>query len=296
MMRPFKPLQPGDTIGVCAPSGSFDPLVFLKGIQTIKQMGFQVHVPEQIDKKKRYLAGDDLHRAGILNAMFNSSDISAVICARGGYGAMRILEQIEWETIRENPKPFIGFSDATALLVTMINRTGIPVIHGPSVVTLGSASEKTCDSLYQNLVGKPSYYKSLNGRTLIKGRASGILMGGNLSTLCHLTGTPFQPVFRDAVVFLEDIAEPPYKIDRMLTQMKMAGAFNHVQGVVLGSFFDCGNVDMIYDIVTEIFQDYDIPVFSGLESGHEDLNLSFHMGSPVILDADHHEILWEGGK
>ena len=292
-MIPFNPLSIGDTIGICAPSGSFDLLEFEKGVRILRQMGFNVFVSEHIGKTKRYLAGEDAHRAGLLNELFALKEIKAIIGARGGYGAIRILEQIKWERVRENPKPFIGFSDATALLITFITRSNIQVIHGPSVITLGRASEKTILSLYHNLTQAPSTLPATNGRTIVSGKGRGILMGGNLATLCHLIGTSFQPVFQDAILFLEDIAEPPYKIDRMLTQMKMAGLFNPVKGVILGTFVDCGNMDMIHDIVAEIFAPFCIPVCSGIESGHDALNLSFRMGAMVTLDADQQEIVWE---
>ncbi|OGR33341.1 MAG: hypothetical protein A3J80_11770, partial [Desulfobacula sp. RIFOXYB2_FULL_45_6] len=228
-------LKPGDTIGVCAPSGRFDTETFNSGINVLKTLGFQVELPETIFQKKRYLAGDDVSRAETLNRLFSDPGINAVICARGGFGALRMLNYMNWEMIRKNPKPFIGYSDITAILMSIINETGMPVIHGPNVVSLATADEKTLDSFANSLSGLKETIEMPSARIIREGVGTGILKGGNLATLSHLLGTRFQPDFSGAVLFFEDTGEPAYKIDRMLTQMKMAGVFNKIRGVITGS-------------------------------------------------------------
>ena len=141
-------LKEGDTIGVCAPSGSFDISVFQKGLDIIRNMGMEVFVPDGIYMKKRYLAGDDINRAKIINNLFKDKTVKAILCARGGFGAMRVLPFLDYEMIRSNPKIFVGFSDVTAILVTLIHRCLFQVFHGPVVTSLASASEETLDSFF----------------------------------------------------------------------------------------------------------------------------------------------------
>lgn len=285
-------LQPDDIIGICAPSGSFDDDLFSKGARVIQELGFRVRIPDGISARKRYLAGEDRHRADLLNRLFADTEVRGIVCARGGFGAMRILDYLDWQVIRDNPKPVVGFSDATALLMALLNRGGFPVVHGPSVVSLAGCDRKTVVSFQTVLVEGVRRIRAGQGITLAPGQARGVLMGGNLATLNHLTGTPYQPDFRDAVLFLEDISEPAYKIDRMLVQMKSAGLFAPVKGVVLGSFTGCDPLEMIYEIVTEIFEVYRIPVFAGIEAGHGNINLSLPMGGPVGMDASEHTLVW----
>ena len=141
MKRPT-PLSPGNSLGVCAPSARFDTEKLNLGIQVLKNLGFKVKVPVEIFKKKRYLAGDDMVRANVINSLFLDPEIDGIICARGGYGAIRILDHLNWDIIKQNPKPFIGFSDNTAILLAIIEKTGNGVIHGPNVVSFAQAQKK----------------------------------------------------------------------------------------------------------------------------------------------------------
>ncbi len=289
----FRPLFPNDTIGVCAPSGSFDKDLFDMGIGRLEQMGFRVHVPEQISMSKGYLAGEDRHRAQILNKLFASADIDAVVCARGGYGAMRVLPFVDWEAVRHNPKMFIGFSDITALMLPMIQQAKLPVVHGPTVTTLGKAGRQELEVFYKTMTCMPGIVTVQRGKTVAKGQSRGILKGGNIATISHLLGTPFQPDFADSIVFLEDVGEPAYKIDRMLTQMKLAGLFRQVKGVVIGSLTRCGPEDILHDIIHDVFAEFQVPVLAGMDAGHGDSNTAFVMGTRVVLDADGHTLSWE---
>jgi muramoyltetrapeptide carboxypeptidase len=291
MIKTFYPLKKGDTIGVAAPSARFDDKKLQMGIECLKALGFKVRVPRAIYGKERYLAGDDASRAGVVNELFSDPGIKGIIAARGGFGAMRMLSYLEWEMIRENPKLVIGFSDATALLTTLIQQTQFAAIHGPNLVSLADADSRTIASFYQTVTGIPEDIMISRGQCLKPGQVEGKLMGGNMATLTHLIGTPFQPDFKGAVLFLEDVGEPAYKIDRMLSQMKMAGLFLGVQGVITGSFENCENQAYIPNILSEIFDR--IPLLMGLPAGHGDLNLSLTMGVNVLLDTANALLKWQ---
>ncbi|MCP4021627.1 MAG: LD-carboxypeptidase [Desulfobacteraceae bacterium] len=292
-MRTHYNLKPGDSIGICAPSGSFDAKKFEKGVQALKDMGFDVIIPSGIYEKKRYLAGDDRLRADIVNTLFANQAVKAIICARGGYGSMRILDLLDFHLIQNNPKPIVGFSDNTALLIALINRVDLKVIHGPNVVSLSDAQQATIESLLKALTLSRENTILEDGHVIKAGRCTGVLSGGNIATIVHLIGTRFQPDFKNAVLFLEDIGEPAYKIDRMLTQMKMAGMFDRLTGVVTGSFENCDNEKFIYEIIEEVFNDFNIPVLSGLDAGHGAINLSLPMGVEVEMDATKSMITWK---
>jgi len=334
------PLKPGDTIGVCAPSGVFDHKLFIRGITALESMGFNIHIPYEIYAKKRYMAGDERVRARVINALFQNREVDGIICARGGFGALRTLDYIDYDLIKENPKIFVGFSDITALLVAISERSLIQVLHGPVVTTLANAHLKTLEALYKELTSPYTFYDiSINDlpsimhygsdivlshgaeKILRGGRASGRLTGGNLATLCHLIGTRFQPDLNGTILFLEDVGEPPYKIDRMLTHMRLAGVLDGVKGVILGSFEGC-NIkkcnekhraesvgetldsykrmdalrlyeaqEMIEEIVLEIFDDPQQPVVSGLDAGHGKINISLRFSAMVEINVDEKRII-----
>lgn len=291
MKRPA-PLTPGNVLGVCAPSARFDTDKFNLGIQVLEKLGFKIKVPKEIFKKKRYLAGDDILRADVINNLFSDPDIDGIICARGGFGAIRILDHLNWNIIKQNPKPFIGFSDNTAILLAIIGATGNSVIHGPDVVSLARARKETIDAFYKILMGSFNQIDITNGLIIKSGECSGVLKGGNMATISHLLGTKFQPDFKDCVLFLEDIGEPAYKIDRMLTQMKMAGLFAEIRGVITGSFENCDNDEYIKEILSETFEEYNVPILSGLDAGHGEVNLSLCMGTRIKMNTESARIHW----
>ena len=284
-------LNPGGTIGIVAPAGPFDQETFEHGLKKLKGLGFDVHLPPGLLNAKGYLAGSDQHRARFINRLFADMDIDAIICARGGYGAIRLLHLLDYQAIAENPKVFVGFSDISVLLNVFVDRCGLVTFHGPVVTSLAESSADTARYLAQaissdtKLVIKPS-----SGLTLKPGSCSGIVCGGNLATLCHLVGTPYAANFTDKILFLEDQAEPPYKIDRMLSQMKLAGCFDNLAGLALGSFKNCGSIDTVYSIVTETFHDRSFPILGGLEVGHGKKNLTLPFGIEATLDADAHSV------
>ena len=287
-------LSPGDIIGIAAPAGPFEIEKFERGLTAIKDMGFEVLVPDNLQQPERYLAGSDTWRASVLNDLFKAPDVKGIICARGGYGSIRILERMDFDLFRHHPKIFLGFSDISALISSITTQSCLTAFHGPNVTTLGMASPQTKTSFYEAVTSDQALdIRSQKTRVISPGIGTGIVSGGNLATLCHLVGTPYSPTYRGCLFVMEDIEEAPYKIDRMLFQMKMAGCFLGLSGVAIGSFQDCGRYEGICDIVKNIFADIQIPILGGFEIGHGDDNVTIPMGIRATLDTDQGALLYQ---
>ena len=286
-------LKPGDTIGIVAPAGPFDPEKFIKGKSVLESMGFQTFFDDDIFQKHGFLAGTDIHRADQVNRLFAEPTVQAIFCARGGYGSMRILSLLDFETIQTHPKIFLGFSDISALLSVLYDRCGLVTFHGPVVTTLANATEKTLTALQTALTSPAALEITPENGTVIKqGVCSGLMAGGNLTTLCHLVGTSYAPNLKGKILLLEDVGEMPYRIDRMLTQMKLTGCFNEIAGLILGAFKECGHLNEIIDIFNNIFEDADIPILTGFDMGHGEHNLTIPMGLGATLDTDKKRLLF----
>jgi muramoyltetrapeptide carboxypeptidase len=271
-------LRPGDTIGIAAPASPFDRKAFEQGVGVLESLGFRVRIPEGIFRREGYHAGSDSERAALLMDLFDDDTIQAVFCARGGFGVLKILPLLDFAAIRRHPKVLVGFSDITTLLVAVHQACNMVAFHGPLVTSLAQGSDSTTTALtnavssLQPLVLIPSKPVVLN-----PGKASGIVMGGNLTTLVHLVGTPFEPRFDGRLLFLEDRGEAPYRIDRMLT---------HLSGIILGSFEDCGADDDVCQIVKTMFQDRGIPILAGFDMGHGTENITLPMGLEAELNTE----------
>ncbi len=294
-----KALRPGDTIGIVAPAGPFDKGKFFQGIKVLEEMGFNVFIPDDLlendedVENENYLAGTDTQRSNLVNRLFADRKIKAIFCARGGFGSVRILSLLDYELIKKNPKIVMGFSDISALLSVLYSKCGLVTFHGPVVTTLATCDQDTKEGVVAAITsGKKLKIKPSQGIIIKPGSAVGVVSGGNLATLCHLTGTPFEPSFNGHIVVLEDICEPHYKIDRMLIQMKLAGCFKGIAGLVLGSFEDCGGFDGILRIVERIFREDDIPILGGFAIGHGNRNVTIPMGIKATLDTDCHMLLY----
>lgn len=290
---PLKPrrLKPGATIGVVAPASPFKREALEQGVAVLHASGYRTRLADGLFEKNGYLAGHDRHRADQLHAMFLDQRVDAIMCARGGFGSMRILALLDYALIRSHPKPFVGFSDITALHHTIFTHTGMVTFHGPMVCTLGRADAQTRASWQAVLSGsRPAGPLTGNHRALKPGKAKGVLVGGNLATLCHLIGTPFARNYENCILFLEETGEAPYRIDRMLVQMKLAGCFEKLAGLVLGSFKDCGIGAQIDTLVRQLFEYSDIPILAGVAAGHQNHNLTLPLGIMAALDADKGEL------
>jgi len=290
-----KCLQPGDTIGIIAPSSPFDRKAFDRGVEILGSLGFSVTVPPGLFQESGYLAGSDDHRASLVSRLFADGEIDAIFCARGGFGAMRILDRLDYDSIRRHPKILVGYSDVTALLSAIHERCGLVTFHGPVVSSLGVASRETLDGL-RDAVTHPGNLRIVpdQGETLKPGAATGPVAGGNLTTLCHLIGTPFQPSYRGRLLLLEDRGETGYRIDRMLTQMKLAGCFDGLAGLLLGTFEDCGPAESIYAVVRDTFENDPVPILAGFSIGHGRHNQTVPIGMPATLDADDRSLVYAG--
>ena len=280
-------LVPGDTLGIVAPASPFARSAFDAGVKALESMGFGLVVPEDIYRANGYLAGADRLRAELIHRMFADSAIDGIICARGGYGAMRILPLLDAALIKKHPKVFVGFSDITVLLAFFVEHCAMAAFHGPTVTTLGSADTETRKRFYRVLTDRAIITIEAGQAQVIRpGQAIGPFYCGNLTLFSHLVGTPWAPDFDDAVLLIEDQGEAPYRIDRMLTQLRLAGCFDGIAGLALGNFNECGPAEQIHRIVADILGDLNIPILSGFAAGHWGVNQTLPVGVPVQLDTD----------
>lgn len=280
-------LKPGDTIGIAAPASPFDRTAFEAGVRCLESMGFRLAIPDDLFAREGYLAGEDLRRAQQLMALFANPAIDGIICARGGYGAMRILDLLDAAAIARHPKPFVGFSDITALLGYLVVRCRMAAFHGPTVTTLGYCDPASQDRLLAALTTPaPSTLVAEPATVIVSGKARGPFFCGNLSLFSHLTGTPFQPDFSGAILLIEDRGEAPYRIDRMLTQMRLAGCFDRLAGLALGTFTDGAADGAVQRIVADRLGSLEIPILAGFPVGHGTANHTVPVGPVATLDTD----------
>ncbi len=282
-------LKKGDKIGIIAPAGPIKEDELKEGIRILKDHGFQIELSRSLFKSSNlgYIAGSIKERVDDLHEMFERKDIKAILCARGGYGSMQLLEYIDYELIKKNPKMFIGYSDITALHLAFLKKIRFITFHGPMLKDLVYLHHYYLKMFFFAIKGEmPDNITEKRANTLIPGTTEGILIGGNLSIISHLIGTPYLPILDNMILFLEDINEPYYKIDRMLTHLKLSGIFKNVSGLILGLFKNCGKQDLIEQIITEILSDLDFPILSNFSIGHSDKNLTIPLGIRVCLDAE----------
>ncbi len=280
-----QPVAPGGRIGIVAPSGAVPRDRFERGVAVLRSMGYTPVFGDEVFARQRYLAGEDRQRAEALHRCFGDETIDAVICARGGYGTLRLLPYLDLEMIRHHPKPFIGFSDISVLHWVFYRCCGMATYHGPVITSLGEAGRADRESLMTAIGSRRPI--CLNGIHRLKdGTGVGPVVGGNLSTLSHLLGTPVAPQFRGCILLLEDTKEPAYKIDRMLSQMALSGCFDGLSGLVLGTFTDCGPMAAIQDLVMEVFEGKNIPIMAGVAVGHGPANRTIPLGMTAILQSD----------
>jgi len=277
-------LRPGDQIAIISPAGPVDASDLKPGLDLLVSRGFRIHETPHLYDRQGYLAGDDGARLSDLHATFQNEEIAALFCARGGYGSLRLLDRIDYDLIREHPKILLGHSDITALLMAVHQKTGLVVFHGPMVRGLSTISEESLEALLQILSGGEPLALGPEGTCHISGEVEGPLMGGNLSLLCHLVGTPFLPSLEGAILFIEDIGEPLYRIDRMLTHLALAGHLRGIAGLIGGEFINCGEPVEIERLLMAAASSLNIPLLTGFPVGHGRNNLTLPMGMPVRLD------------
>jgi muramoyltetrapeptide carboxypeptidase len=279
-------LRYGDTIGVVAPASPFDIEQLYRGVSLLESAGFNVRTPKNIFLRSGYLAGPDAQRADLLMELFDDRVVKAIVCARGGFGSLRLLPLLDFDRIRKQPKILVGFSDVTALLAAIYARCGIVTFHGPLIASLPASDKESLAALVAAITSEtPVEVTAPEGAVIRSGIGTGPVFAGNLTTFCHLIGTPFQPNTRGHILLFEDRGEAPYRLDRMITQMSMAGVFRHINGVAFGSFDDCGEPADFLRILQERFKNAPYPVLTGMEFGHGERNLTIPVGLNARLDA-----------
>ena len=291
-LRPPR-LEAGDRIAVVAPAGAFDPAALARGVERLRARGFEVVHRADIGERVRYLAGPDRRRASELEEALADPAVKAVLCARGGYGSARALEHTRALASEglARPKILVGYSDITFLLDALTAATGLVTFHGPQVaVDLAAESfEESLDDLLATLGGKrfPGPFQAKPLAALVPGEAEGTLLGGCLSMLVTMIGTPWEPSFHDSILFLEDIAEPAFRIDRMLTHLRQAGSLDGVRGVVIGYLKDVRAPEgtTIEEVFLDALAPLGIPVAMGLEAGHGSPCRTLPLGVRARLDA-----------
>lgn len=280
-------LKQGEEIGVIAPAGPVLESELQPGIQLLESFGHKVVLAPHLYDKKDYMAGDDEVRLEDLHAMFSDKRVKAIICARGGYGTLRILDKIDYGLIRANPKILVGYSDITALLLAIHKRTGLVTFHGPVIKELTKRSIGNLESLL-NLVCTDGLMELelAGGKPLKPGKAKGMLMGGNLSLLCHLVGSPFMPSPKGAILFVEEKGEDLYRVDRMMTHLRLSGVLGEISGLIVGAFTDCGDRTGLDQLLLETASGLNIPVITGLPVGHGLVNISLPIGLQATMDSE----------
>jgi muramoyltetrapeptide carboxypeptidase len=285
--RPCPALHPGDCVAVIAPASGFDRAAFDAGLALVDARYESVYGPG-IFERQRYLAGSDGRRLDELNAALADPEVRALFCARGGYGATRLVGRLRAADPSAAAKLLIGFSDITALHLWM-QAHGRISIHGPVLTQLGRLPQATCERLFGLLESSAPAAALRGAATYVGGVAEGPLLGGNLSVFSRVLGTPFMPAIDGAVLLLEDQGERPYRLDRMWTHLQLAGVFDRVRGIVLGTFTGCEEPDAAYgsaDVLRELAEATGLPCAAGFPIGHGDVNEPVPLGAAVRLDAD----------
>ena len=290
-------LPAGGVIALIAPAGPAE-LDLNLATQWMQVRGYQLRVFPGVWEKDGYLAGSDAVRLRDLHAAFADDNIDAIFCLRGGYGSPRLLDGIDFELLRRHPKPFVGYSDITALHLAITRYAGFVTFHGPMLNAdlLGNKQPPTESSLLRMLSGQQSpvleHPAAYPLTTIVPGCASGRLLGGNLSMICAAMGTAFELDGEDIVLFIEDVNEPLYRVDRLLTHLRLAGKLNRLRGVLVG---DVAGVDVqaLERLLARELGTLGIPVLAGWRSGHCDPNLTLPMGAQVRLDADKQQLVLE---
>ncbi len=285
------------TIGIVSPSSGARNDRLEKGIAILEAAGYRVAFGDHVFDRHGYLAGTDSARAADFTEMFDRKDVDAVFCARGGYGAARILRLVDWDSVARNPKLFVGYSDITTLHLALERRARVVSIYGPMVASFGGGLSEACAGLFWQMVtsNKPIgkiVTPEVSIRTLVGGKVQGRLAGGCLALLAAAVGTPHEPDFNDRIVLLEDVDEAAYRVDRYLMQLLHAGILEQAAGFVIGTVTDWekqekGPPGITLDRVwTDIIAPLGKPTILGFPCGHEPDPVTIPLGCLAELDAD----------
>ncbi|HID38741.1 MAG TPA: LD-carboxypeptidase [Calditrichaeota bacterium] len=294
----LRKLEPKGTIGVLAPAYPPNQKKLLSGIKYLKSKGFSVVEGASLKAKQGYFAGSDELRLEDLHQMYADPQIDLIICARGGWGTLRLLDKIDYDLIRNNPKLLVGYSDITTLQLAFWAKAGIPSLSGPMVaVEMASGILSFTESYFWDVLFNEASHFSIpldKDETVVwnEGQTEGLLLGGCLSLVTHQLGTPYNPDYSNAILFLEDVDEAPYKIDRYLAQLKQAGILSQIKGLILGNFIGCKpeNNDTPSFTCEEVLHDYfakaTYPVIYNFPYGHGMRKISLPLGVKAWLDTE----------
>ena len=286
-------LRPGDTVAIIAPAGYIGREPLEAGCAMLRSKSYHPVFLPSILERDLYFAGGLERRLSEFHQMLSRPEVKAILCARGGYGANYLLPYLDLDLVRANPKIFCGYSDNTALLTYLCDSAGLVTFHGPMLnrdLRPGGIDEESWSAA---LVSGDPYLRDFTLaelQPLAPGSANGMLYGGCLSILCASLGTPFEIETRGTILFLEDVAEPAYRVDRMLMQLKLAGKFDDVRGVIFGEMLDCRPPEgsALQQVVLRIVGDLGVPVAYGLKSGHvSGHNFTLPLGVTAQLDVAH---------
>lgn len=303
LIKPKK-LSKGDMIGLIAPGSAISRKSFEKSLNNIDSLGFKAQYSDNLRVRKGYLAGTDRQRIDDIHNMFKNPEIAGIMCVRGGYGCARLLSALDYGLIKSNPKVLVGFSDITALLYAIHKQTGLICFHGP--VGISTFTPFTTSQFERVLmkgkskieIKQPSEWKELEGTVykqmnITPGIVNGALVGGSLSLMVSLIGTPYDIDYTNKIVFIEEIKEDVYRIDRMLTQLLLSGKLDNVRGIALGVFNGCDNKPededyglstSLAEVITDRLGKLNIPVLYGLPVGHIKDNATIPFGIEAELN------------
>ncbi|MCX7885339.1 MAG: LD-carboxypeptidase [Caloramator sp.] len=287
-----KKLRKGQKIGIVAPASPvFEKEKIDIGVKILKEHGYDVVLGNSCFEKYGFIAGKDKIRAKDINDFFKNDEIDAIVCLRGGYGSIRILEMIDYNIIKDNPKIFCGYSDITALHLAIYKNTNLVTFHGPMISDISQGDEFTIKSFINCLSGKIKD-ESYSLKVLKGGNIEGRIFGGNLSIICSLIGTPYENNFKDKILFIEDIGEEPYRVDRMLQQLRLCGTFKNVKAIILGQFTDCSPKHeekslSFNQVIEDFFSNIKKPIYCGLLAGHDKNKITIPLNVNVkIIDGE----------
>ncbi len=287
-------LQPGDCIGICAPARKVSPEEMKDGIDWLVAQGFQVKVSQYLYGENHQFSGTDEERAADLQSLIDDPKVKAIIFARGGYGCVRIVDKIDFSSLEKNPKWLIGFSDVTVLHSHMNIHHSICTLHAPMMINLmnDKRNEEAASKIIDIITGKNIRYNEVTTNYLNReGSCEGELVGGNLSLLYSLAGTPTGLSTDGKILFIEDLDEYLYHVDRMIMQLKRADKLKHLKGLIVGGMSDMRDNAIPYgksaiEIIAEAVAEYDYPVCFDFPSGHIDRNLPLVLGTDVLLEVE----------
>jgi len=285
-MKMPKLLHPGDLVAITAASGPCDPAKLAIGVKIIENLGLKVQVMPSCYARHDYLAGTDALRLSNLHEAFAAKEVCAIFMARGGYGAARLLPHLNYALIRQNPKPLIGFSDVTALHIAINQNCGLITFHGPMPATAFEPDALTIASLCNNIFASSTTpLHPPPTTTIVSGKAEGILTGGNLSVIAASLGTPYEIKTRGRILFLEEIQESPYRVDRLLLQLQQAGKLNDAAGIILGDFSP-ETLETLSTAIKEIIIPENKPTIANLPCGHTTPNITLPLGGWAKINAE----------